>query len=188
MSSTTLRELLRPAMFVNSALWLVLTASIFLYAMVAYLLAQRSPVPTDVPEALQLALTGIAILTGLGSVLVPRVLLSDDRIRKAMGPEPDPATLARHPKLGVVDEERLRRIETLSGWERKLLLLPTLYFTPFILRLALNEAIAIYGFVLAFVAHSFAPMLPFAAAAIILNLGCLPRIDPLLDRAARLAA
>ncbi len=187
MSSPALRELLRPAMFVNSMLWFVLTASIFIYAAIAFLLAQKGPGPTSPSPALQMAFAGIAILTGLGSLLVPRILLSDDRVRQAMQPDPDPAALARHPKLGIVDEDRLRKIQALSALERKLLQLPGLYFTPFILRLVLNESIAIYGFVLSFLAHSFAPMLPFAAAAIVLNLTCFPRIDRLLERAARLA-
>ena len=186
MKSPAVRELLRPAMLVNSILWFVLTASIFIYGLVAHLLAQRSPGPTEVSDAFELALAGVAILTGFGSLLVARIFLSDDRLREAMRSDPDPEALARHPKLGIVDEERLRKIQSLSSSERKLLQLPGLYFTPFILRLVLNEAIAIYGFALAFVSHSLTPMLPFAAAAIALNLTCLPRIDPVLNRAARL--
>ncbi len=95
MNSPAVRELLRPAMFVNSILWFVLTASIFIYGLVAYFLAQRNPGPTDVSEEFQLALGGVAILTGLGSLLVPRILLSDKRLREAMRPDPDPEALAR---------------------------------------------------------------------------------------------
>lgn len=187
MSSPTLRELLRPAMVVNSVLWFVLTASIFVYGAVAFLLAQQGPGPSDPPPALPIVFSVLAVLTGLASLLVPRVLLSDRRIRQAMQPDVDPVTLARNPKLGVVDEERLRKIRTLDPSERKLLQLPGLYFTPFILRLVLNESIVIYGLVIAILSHSFAPILPFAAAAVVLNLVCLPRIDPLLERASRLA-
>ena len=184
MSSPALRELLRPAMFVNSMLWFVLTSSIFIYAAVAFLLAQKGPGPSDLPPALQIALSVVAILTGLASLLAPRVLLSDDRIRQAMQPDVDPVTLARHPKLGIVEEERLLKIQTLNPAERKLLQLPGLYFTPFILRLVLNESIVIYGLVIAILSHSFGPI---AAAAVVLNLTCLPRIDQLLERASRLA-
>ena len=187
MNSPAVRELLRPAILVNSMLWFVLTVSIFIYGVVAYLTAQRSRGPTDVSDAIQLALAGAAIVTGIGSLLVTRIFLSDRRLREAMESDPDPEDLARHPKLGIVDEERLRKIQSLSRTERKLLQVPSLYFTPFIIRLVLNEAVAIYGLVLAFLSHSFPPILPFAAAAIALNLTCLPRIEPVLERAARLA-
>ncbi len=187
MNSPVVRELLRPVMFVNSMLWGLLTASIFLYGLVAYLLAQRSAGPTDVPEAFQLALAGVAVLTGLGSLAVPRIFLSDDRIREAMRKEPDPEVLSRHSAPGTSSDERLRQIQSLSSTDRKLLQLPGLFFTPFILRLVINESIAIYGLVLALMSHSFEPMIPFAVAAIALNLTCMPRLEPMLDRAARLA-
>jgi len=187
MSSPALRELLRPAIFVNSMLWFVLTASIFIYAAVAFLLERSGPGPTELPSGLQMALSVVATLTGAASLLVPRVLLSDDRLRQVMKRDADPVALARHPKLGTVNEDRLRKIQALDGSERKLLQLPGLYFTCFILRLVLNESIVIYGLVMAFLSHSFAPILPFAAAAVLLNLTCFPRIEPLLERAGRLA-
>jgi hypothetical protein len=187
MNSPVVRELLRPAIFVHSMLWGLLTASIFFYGVIAYLLAQKSAGPTDLQDGLQLALAGVAVLTGLGSLVVPRILLSDDRLREAMRKEPDPEVLAQHSRPGAVSDERLRQIQSLSSADRKLLQLPGLYFTPFILRLVINESIAIYGLVLALISHSFEPMIPFAVAAIALNLTCMPRIEPMLDRAARLA-
>lgn len=54
------------------------------------------------------------------------------------------------------------------------------------MRLALNETIGVLGLVLAVLFQSFAPVLPFALGAIVLNLLAYPRIEPLLERAARL--
>lgn len=183
MISPRVRELLRPEMFTASIVWAALTASILIYGLVAYLVAGRISGPTQVPDLLPLALGGVAILTGAGSWLLARILLSDNRLRKAMRSEPTPEALARDPRRGIVDEERLRKIQLLSSSERKLLLLPRLYFTSLILRLTLNESIAVYGVILALLSHSLTPMLPFAAAAIVLNLTCIPRIDPVLERA-----
>ena len=99
----------------------------------------------------------------------------------------DPEALARDPRRGIVDGERLQKIQSLTSAERKLLRLCGLFFASFIIRLSMNEAIAIYGVVLAFLSRSLIPMLPFAVAAIALNVACRPRIDPFLERATYLA-
>ena len=180
MNTPAVRELLRPVMLVNSILWFALTASIFIYGITAYIVSQDRA-PADVSDGLQLGLRIAAIITALLSLSVMRVFLSDDRLRKAMEPEASSEELAGQ----LNDEERLGKIQSLSPAERKLLRVPGLFFTPFIIRLVLNESIAIYGLVLVFLSHTFTPILPFAAAAIVLNFTCLPRIDAVLGRAAR---
>lgn len=52
------------------------------------------------------------------------------------------------------------------------------WFTILIVRLALHESIALYGLVLAFLKGDAKEMLPFGAAAILLNLFVLPRNPP----------
>ena len=187
MISPELRELLRPALRVNAMLRWILTASIFVYGLAACLVLERSPAPAVVSELFHLAFGCVAILTGLGSLLVERVLLSDARLQEAMRSDPDPEALARDPRRGIVDGERLQKIQSLTSAERKLLRLCGLFFASFIIRLSMNEAIAIYGVVLAFLSRSLIPMLPFAVAAIALNVACRPRIDPFLERATYLA-
>lgn len=52
------------------------------------------------------------------------------------------------------------------------------WFSVIILRLALHEAIAIFGLVLTFLSGDAQEMLPFGAAALVLNLFALPRNPP----------
>lgn len=114
-------------------------------------------------------------------------MLSDDRLRSSLRQDPQPPDLARNPQTGRIDEQRLRRIEALASHERRLLRLPSVCFTPWILQLVLGEVVAIFGLLLSLISHTFPPILPFAAAAFVLNLMAFPRIEPLLDRASRLA-
>ncbi len=52
------------------------------------------------------------------------------------------------------------------------------WLTFHIIRWALHESIALYGLVITFISWTFTEMLPFAAAAIILNLLSMPRNVP----------
>ena len=186
MISDALRELVRPVESVNRILWIAMTASICINAYVAFLTAERAERPSEASPALTLSLAGAALVAGIVSLLVARHFLSDERLRTAMRSDPDPRALAKNPQTGAVDEVRLQKIQALGSMERKLLRLTGVFFTPFILRLVLNEAISIFGLVLALLSHSFTPILPFTAAAIALNLTCLPRMDALLERGAQL--
>jgi hypothetical protein len=186
MISPALRELVRPVQFLNRILWIALTASICINAYVAFLIAQRAPGPSEASPAVQTSLAGAALVAGIVSLLMARHLLSDERLRTAMQSDPDPRALAKNPQTGAVDETRLQKIQALASTERKLLTLTGVFFTPFILRLVVNQAISIFGLVLALLSHSFTPILPFTAAALALNLTCLPRMDALLERGAQL--
>ena len=137
-------------------------------------------------QGLKLALAGGAVVIGAVSLLLPRHMLSDERLQRALQSDPDPRALSKNPQTGRVDEERAGKIQALGSLERKLMVLPGVFFTPFILRLVLNQAVSIFGLVLAFLSHSFAPIVPFTAAAIALNLTCVPRMDGLLERGEQL--
>lgn len=186
MISPTLRELLRPAMFAPKMLWFVLTASILIYGVLAHLLAQQSDGTTAVDPAIRLAISMTAIAAGTASLLVPRFLLSDERVRRTLQPPVNSEEFASIPGSDAIDENRLNQVRQLSDSEQKMLRLPALLFTPFILRLVLNESIAISGLVLSLLSHSLTPFLPFAVIAIVLNVIGRPQIDPVLERAARL--
>ena len=185
MNSAALDALLRPARFTNWVIWATLTLSIGIYAGVAFMLSQRSD-PKEVSEAFQIGLACAAIIVGGISIAAPRFLLTDERLMNFMNVSPTAETLPTHPKLGVLDDQRIEQMGRLSPQERKLVALPGLYFTPFILRLVLNEAVTIFGLVLSLVSGRFEPVLPFAIAAVALNLAMRPRFEPLLERARRL--
>ncbi len=94
--------------------------------------------------------------------------------------------MARNYQTGKVDEDRLARIKTISPDEQRLLALVPYFFVGFIVRLAFNESIALYGFVLAFFSRSFVAILPFAMISLILNWTVPFPLDSALDRAASL--
>lgn len=121
---------------------------------------------------------GVALASGL--------LLSERRIRELLEKEPAPETLARNPLTGVVDADRLNRIRMLSVREQRLLPVISASFVPFVVQLALCEAIGLFGFVLGVLSQSVVIVLPFAAVALALLLTVSPKFDPILEAANRL--
>ena len=185
MISPQLKEILRSSLFINRIVWASITISIGAYVVVAWTSAQQPGTSSAVSETLQLSMFLAAIAIGFLSLLIPRYLPSDKHIRSFFLEDVAPEDLARNPQLDVVDPDRLRMIQALDPIERKLVRLPSLYFTPFILRLVLNEAIVIFGLVLSFISHTFPPILPFAVAALTLNIIAFPKIDRFAERASR---
>lgn len=177
---------MRPFVFVQQVLWGTLTLSLVVYGGVAYALAEPGAA-RELPQGLTLALAIVACGTAAFGFVVPRIFLSDDKLRAAFAAEASPETLLRALQPGSVDPERLREIEQLSPHERRLLRLPALAFMPLVLRLVLHESIGIYGLVLSFLSRRFEPVLPFLIAAIALNLLARPPLRKLAERAALLA-
>jgi F0F1-type ATP synthase membrane subunit c/vacuolar-type H+-ATPase subunit K len=182
MRSTALNEVLRPARFTQGILWVALTMSIVIYVGVAWMVASQRAESRPLDPTLELGVTLVAFLLAGASVVMPRWLLSDDRIREFLGKEWSPAEFLgnRRPIAGM--DAVVAKLRLLPEHERKLAGVPALFFTPFILRMVLNEAVAILGLVLAFLSGRFEPVLPFAITAIVLNLLAFPRLDPLIER------
>ena len=184
MISPALRDALQPAERTCRILWLVLTLSMGLYVGVAFVVAQAGGQGAGIPFFAP-ALGAVAAATACVSIFAPRFLLSDERLRAAMAGE------AARPALSLPfappAPERARLAEALGPEERRLLAVAELHFTPFVLQLALNEAIVIYGLVLALLERDFEAILPFAAAGVVLNVLARPRLGALVERAARLS-
>jgi hypothetical protein len=183
--SPALEQLIKPATRVQQMLWATLTASLLVYVAVAYV-AARPEEAREIPANMTLALALIACAIAALASRIPAVLLSDDKLRALLTPEPSPEELAKNPQTGKVHPERQREIEALPVHEQRLLRLPAAAFVPFIARLVLNESIGIFGLVLSFLSHRFEPVLPFALAAIVLNLLARPNLRALLQRGAHL--
>lgn len=186
MISPTLRELLRPALLIHTFFWWILTACIVFYVVLAWILARAPDAPAAVASSIELALAGFAIATGAASLLLPRFWLSDERLRSVLASPPDLEALARPQGSSARDELRLQAIQTLTAQEQKLLALPGFYFPCFLVRMVLNESVAVYGLILTILSHTFESVLPFATAGLLLNLVSRPRIEPLLERASHL--
>ena len=165
---------------------MALNAAILLYVWVTYFKFRSSlstPFPSSHPLTLTLALAlaAMAVAAAVAARWIPGLLVPEQRMREFVQ-DADPTTLARNAQTGAVDTERLARIKTLLPHQQRMLAVAQASFTPFILRLALNESIALLGFVLSLRLQQFWPVVPFAVAALALNLFVSPRLDPDLTR------
>ena len=142
-------------------IWAVLTASIVLYVCVLWFIAPQIAGREAPDPIFELVFWAQSLLLAVGSLLYRRWALSDRRLRQAVAG-------AQHDGAGNDAAIALLNLTSVVG-------------------LALHEAIAMYGFVLAFIGGSPPAILPFAAVAIVLNALIFPRSGPLLERARRLA-
>lgn len=181
MPSENFRALIKPIATVQRVIWLAFLGAVLMYVYVAYsLFAQKAsggePLlsnPLTIP---------FVILSLLAAALAPYVPpLPDSRLRQLIDQPPE--AIARDPRTGIVDEDRLARIRTLSSDEQRLLALVRALFVGFVVRLAFNESIALYGLVLAFISKSFVAVLPFAIVSFVLNLMVPSPLESALKRA-----
>lgn len=159
MASSEFSATLARADRTQKMLWATLTLSIVLYAGVAYLAV---PAASDASPADTLRPALFVVAAGLAAT---SMLIS--RRRRTL---PAPGTTASS-ATGAPDNPLLRvRMENLPPEERRALSHVAAGFTTWILCLVMNEAIAILGLVLAFLAGRPDEVVPFAALAILLNL------------------
>ena len=186
MQSETFRTLIGPIENVRRVIWIAFLAAVPIYVCVAYTMIARSAIGVEPPPAIPLKIPLVILSLVLAALApyMPRLILPDSRLRQLI--EQPPEVIARDPRTGRVDEEKLARIKTLSLDEKRLFAIVSYLFVGFIVRLAFNEAIALYGLVLAFMSRSFVAVLPFAVASLALNLMVPSLLDSALKRAASL--
>jgi hypothetical protein len=163
MQSETFRALVKPMETVHRIIRLAFIAAVPMYVCVAYaLFAQSAPgVGPLLSNPLTIPLVTISVLTAVLAPYMPGLRLPEARLRQLLNQQPD------------TQEQRL------------LALVPSFY-VGFIVRLAFNESIALYGFVLAFISRSFVAVLPFAIVSLALNLIVPLPVDSMLRRTASL--
>lgn len=173
------KSLQRTALILYGALFM----SLLVYVFIAFnvLGSMEGGAPEDI-ATIKLALTAAAIAVGGASVLLPRVLLSESRVRAIMSAAPDLQRLATHPN-GVVDQARLHALQAEDPSTLKLLTLAQRWMPTLILGMALAEAVAVFGLVLTILSHDAMQIVPFAAAAAVLMASHFPRLPALIERA-----
>lgn len=144
-------------------LWAMLTLSILLYAGVAYLAVPAAPVASTA-DTLRPALLVVAAALAATSMLM---------FQRRAAP-PAPGSTARSAANAPHDALLRVRMEDLPLEERRALSHVARGFTTWIVCLVMNEAVAILGLVLAFLAGAASEVVPFAALAIVLNLTMRP--------------
>jgi hypothetical protein len=188
MQSETFHSLIKPIETIQRKLWLAFLATVPMYVCLAYVQVGR---PTSGVTPLQATPLAVVVVTMslLAAVLgpyVPRLMFSESRLRKLLSRGVDPETLARDPKTGTVNEERLARIKSISPDEQRLLALVPTFFGAFIVRLAFNESIVLYGLLMAFFSGALIAILPFAIVSFALNLIVPSPLNMALERTASL--
>ncbi len=177
MNSPEFDQLVRAQSFIRRILWFSMTLSILVLLALVHLLPMFEGDAGVEPTPLRAAFGCVAIINGLVSLLLPRFMLSDERLRKELNTEFDPTRFQRADSPGIGN---------LNPDEQKLYGVVATSFIPFILRMALNESIALLGFVLSAVTKSPESLIPMALVALGLNLAAFPRLDALVARASRL--
>ena len=139
-------------------LWFAQTGAIFLFGIVIHVV-QAERTGTDIPW-LREGFAAMAIVMAAVAYLLRRSRSSDDAIRNAAAKAPDPS--------------------------RRLIPVAQAHFTTLIVSLALHEAIALFGLVVGILRNDVMEFVPFAVAAVLLNLFLFPGPIPLPENALRL--
>lgn len=173
-------------------LWGAFTFTIFLYSGVAFVVASKmsGPVDEDLVRLVRLILVGVSAACAVGATLYRRRAFSEAGLRRLLDRAVDLRKLAssRQGRNGplVLDPARLASLQAMEPADQKLVGLVQGTQVTLIISLGLQEVIAVFGLVLAFVSRAGNAVLPFAAVALILNVFAFPDPTALVERARRL--
>jgi hypothetical protein len=182
-----LQEALQPIQRLYWVLWSALTSALLLYCAVILLVARNEPDPMNAMDpTARTVLILLAIGLAFGSFFFRRHNRSDPYLRALLGREnqlKDAEDRAR--KLiaqARTDPTLVSRLSLLIPFDRKRYCLAADLFLPFVLNLALNEMVAILGFVLALPSQNVGVCILFATVALLLNLHMRPDLSHLMER------
>ncbi|MGA9724505.1 MAG: hypothetical protein WBQ86_18740 [Candidatus Binatus sp.] len=151
MQSDTFRSRVKRTETAHRVIWLAFIAAVPVYVAVATGSLVRLPsVRHPAPISFTISIVILSLLTAVLAPFVSSLLLPDSRLRQLLNRQPDPQA-------------------SISPDEQRLLAIFPACFPGFLVRLALNEAIALYGLVLAVISRSFVAVLPFALVSFALN-------------------
>ena len=180
MLSPELEALLSRIDRVQKLVWTVLTLSIVLYGAVAFAVAgsrEGSELAASLRPVFYLAAAGAA---GLSWLVRRRSRAA--ALPRGTAPTAD-ALPASQDALLRSNPELMAKVERLPERERRALSAAVRGFTPWMLCLVLNEAVAILGLVLALLAGTPADVIPFTLAALLLNAAMRPDNRRLVESA-----
>jgi FtsH-binding integral membrane protein len=165
MHSPEFEALLAQADRTQKLLWTVLTLSIVLYAVVAWVAAPAAPNPELADTLRPFFWVAAAALAATSLLLSRRRSAATTPGSTAPGPEEAPANALLRARGEDLPPRERRALSAVAGG-----------FTTWIACLVMNEAIAILGLVLAFLAGGPGEVVPFALLAIVLNLAMRPDV------------
>jgi hypothetical protein len=181
--SDSLARVLRRFVLMQRVMWVYFSVAIVIYGGVLLLVrgAHTGPGRTiETPVMLGIAVA--AAIIAVASVLYRRWCSSDAYVDRLLGGPIDVQRLARQPRTGGADDDFAGKIDALAPHERRFVALFVALQMPLLINLAVNELIGLIGFGAAFVAQDVTVFLPFAVAAIALNLFVWPAPERLYAR------
>jgi hypothetical protein len=161
--------------------WLGTTMSIGVCSMVLTVATQGNP--TTVPPGVRYLLLALGAALGTAAVLAPRRMITDAAVAGRMREQPDARSLSRSLQL---NHEDYTTAGELSEAQRRLLGLLTLYRVPYLVSLALSEAVAFVGLAAGFVNDDVLSAAPYFIASFVLHGVNYPRLWPLIERGRKL--
>ena len=165
--------------FVMRILWGAPLMSTFIYLAVLH---AAVPTPPQPPDPILLPVLSMVALSVAGiSFWLPRMIftgavkmaLKNERFASHMVPDPDASMILREeaPQLRMLVNDKKNRDLVVS-----------LFFTPFILGMALSESVAVFGVVLGFLGFDLLYVLPFFAVAWVLMVIRFPRPEGVMTQ------
>lgn len=151
MLSDGLKKELQPKIMTMKVLWAAMTMTLFMFTVVFFIILRPTTVAfPNVASPLDLALSFMALTSISASFVLKNLFLSKEGIKKVMQESPSK--------------------------DKGILELANRYFTNMVIRLAINETIALYGLVLSLV--TLRPVLiPFVAIALVINILTFPNYE-----------
>lgn len=187
MVSNELAEALEPIKRLYWILWAALTVPLLLYFVVLQIAMGNEPDPTNAigPTVRSVLILLVVVLT-IGSFFYRRHNRSDAYLATLLGRSDQIKDVeARTRKLiaeAKTDPNISSRLSSLVPFDRRRYCLASDSFLPFVLDLALNESVAVLGFVLALLERNIALYIPFATVALFLNVYIRPDLSNLMER------
>lgn len=191
MLSSEFIRILTPPTRVLHIIWAAFLTAPLVYVFIAWLMFGRkaqepaivTPGQID-PALIQWTLTGVAAVQVVVSFVWRRRAFSDETLRAKMkGVDTGAGTALSAPQLVALQEG----VDTLPTAEQRLANLFPHYQQTTIVVLAMREAIAIFGLVLAIISASFTMVLPWAGTAIVLMAAQPPAAQSFMESKLHLA-
>jgi hypothetical protein len=191
MIPTELSESLKPIKRMYQLLWVSLTAAIFLYLLVLVINSdQVSGTPSTIDPIVTGVLVSLGGLLGVGSLLYHSYMQSESYLQRMMSRDMQPRDIEEKAWKMTPQNKRdaasvayaVSKLALLTPFDRRRYALAADGFLHFVLNLALNEAVALFGFVIAILSRDLWSYLPFGIAAIALNVYMRPRLEGLMER------
>jgi hypothetical protein len=180
MDSLSLKDRLRARMFVMKILWAMMTLTVLLFVGLAYLMNAQQQPAAALPQ-LRIALYTTAGVVALLSFFVRRMLLSSQRNQSTPALKKALRALVGDAQAEASDAEVPAQVKRMQASDAKVAALSGRYFTALLLSLAMHEAIALCGMILSINERRFESIVPFAIAAIVLDLLVYPRLDKYIE-------